>query len=761
MAYGSPSMRIFTPALNSFVLYVAIDGLALKGAYHSRNPPVVASWPQNSLKVLTAVPESLIYKVLHFGPLQRGVLRVSEQGAVPMIVMTKSQDHVEAINSTLRKAGHPVHCTWLPDASDLGDALTQLNPEMLIAFMDELSVDLASVMKIKQQSAPGMPVLVVRETVDEAKIAEAMRLGCQDVISLANRDRLQAVASRELRAHRLERALSSTLSSAREYREQLHNFLEGSADAITHVQEGIIVDANRAWIELFGYSENDALTGTPLMDLFEQETHPALKGALVACLQGKWSGHELKVQALLSDGSSLALELILTKADYENEPAVRIAISAMHKKDHDLEGQLSEAVKNDATTQFLQQRHIVAAMRERAAQNMKGGVRQVAYLKPDRFIDIQHAIGVIASEDFMAQLAEVLRSQLTDHDLVGRFGGNGFLVMLERGTAKDVETWAENVVTRVHDHVFALEDKTLSATATVGLGLLPPSNPDLSAAITDAVSATRRGRELGGNQMYVVDKADTDTRVQAYDKIWVKHIKSALMENRFRLVQQPIASLLGEDKGMFDVLVRMLDEQGNEVLPAEFMAAAERNDLMKNIDRWVVGASMSFAANRKASCIFVRLSKDTVLDKSLLSWIDQQLKSLKIEPKRICMQVTEELATVYVRQTKELAENLRKLGFRFALEHFGTGRDPLKLLSDIEMNFIKVDGSLMQGLSTNQIQQQRVKGLVEAAKRKGIETVAERVEDANTMAVLWQLGIEFIQGYFVNAPENVSMSGER
>jgi len=291
--------------------------------------------------------------------------------------------------------------------------------------------------------------------------------------------------------------------------------------------------------------------------------------------------------------------------------------------------------------------------------------------------------------------------------------------------------------------------------------LLPPTNPDVGAAVTDAVSATRRGRELGGNQMYVVDKADTDTRVQAYDKIWVKHIKSALMENRFRLVQQPIASLLGEDKGMFDVLVRMLDEQGNEVLPSEFIAAAERNDLMKNIDRWVIGASMSFAANRKAACIFVRVSKDTILDKSVTGWLETQLKSLKIEPKRLCIQVTEELAMQYVRQTTELSESLRKLGFRFALEHFGTGRDPLKLLSSIGMNFIKVDGSLMQGLSTNQLQQQRVKGLVESAKRKGVETIAERVEDANTMAVLWQLGIEFIQGYFVNAPEDVTMSGER
>jgi multidomain signaling protein FimX len=686
---------------------------------------------------------------------------VTEQGAVPMIVLTRSQDNVEAINSTLRKAGHPVHCTWLPDARDLGDALTQINPEMLVAFIEELEIDLASLMKVKQESAPGMPVLIMREHVDEAAIADAMRLGAQDVVTLANRSRLQSVATRELRAYRLERALSTTLSSAREYREQLQHVLEGSADAITHVQEGIIVDANRAWLELFGYSGDDALTGQPLMDLFEQETHPALKGALVACLQGKWSGHGLKVRALLSDGSSVALELLLTKADYENEPAIRIAISAMHKKDHDLEVQLADAVKNDASTRFLQQRYLVAAVRERCAQGMKGGVRQFAHIKPDRFIDVQNSIGVLASEDFMAQLAELLRAQLTATDLCGRFGGNGFLVLLERGTARDVETWAENVIKRVNQHVFSIEDKTLSATVTVGLGLLPSTNPDVGAAITDAISATRRGRELGGNQMYAVDKSDTDTRVQAYDKIWVKHIKSALMENRFRLVQQPIASLLGEDKGMFDVLVRMLDEQGSEVLPAEFIAAAERNDLMKNIDRWVIGASMSFAANRKAACIFVRVSKDTVLDKSLLAWLETQLKSLRIEAKRICIQVTEDLANQYVSQTKGLAESLRKLGFRFALEHFGTGRDPLKLLTDIDMDFIKIDGSLMQGLSTSQIQQQRVKGLVEAAKRRGIETVAERVEDANTMAVLWQLGIEFIQGYFVNAPEDVTMSGER
>jgi DNA-binding NtrC family response regulator len=140
---------------------------------------------------------------------------VTEQGAVPMIVMTRSQDHVEAINSTLRKAGHPVHCTWLPDARDLSDAITQLNPEMLVAFIDELGTDLGSIMKVKQQSAPEMPVLIVREQVDENAIAEAMRFGAQDVVTLANRSRLQSVATRELRCRPPSRPPASTGNSCR------------------------------------------------------------------------------------------------------------------------------------------------------------------------------------------------------------------------------------------------------------------------------------------------------------------------------------------------------------------------------------------------------------------------------------------------------------------------------------------------------------------------------------------------------------------
>jgi EAL domain-containing protein (putative c-di-GMP-specific phosphodiesterase class I) len=283
----------------------------------------------------------------------------------------------------------------------------------------------------------------------------------------------------------------------------------------------------------------------------------------------------------------------------------------------------------------------------------------------------------------------------------------------------------------------------------------------LDAAIADALEACLKGGNRGGNQSVTSDKADADTRVQSYDQVWVKHIKAALMENRFRLVQQPVASLQGDDPGMFDVLVRMVDPQGKEVLPSEFMAAAERNDLLKNIDRWVVGASLSFAAQRKPGCLFVRLSRETAKDATFVDWLDNHVRASRADPQRLCFQVTEQAASAYITQIQALAAALRKRGFRFALEGFGSGRAPESMLESIPLDFVKIDGAIVQGLTGDTQLQQRVRALVEAATKRHIQTIAERVEDANTMAVLWQIGVQYIQGYFVNEPEQVVLRAER
>jgi len=206
-----------------------------------------------------------------------------DQNAVPLIVLSPARDPVEAINSTLRRAGHPVHCTWIPALRDLADAITQINPELLVHVVG--SEDLRGVITVRDQVAPKLPIIGVGEPADETRIAEAMQLGARDFVSLRNTARLQAVMLRELRSFRLERALDSTLKSAHDARRQLEIVLQRSNDAIVQVQEGIVVDANPSWLELFGFA--DSLVGQPIMDLFDEATHSPLKGALAACLQGR------------------------------------------------------------------------------------------------------------------------------------------------------------------------------------------------------------------------------------------------------------------------------------------------------------------------------------------------------------------------------------------------------------------------------------------------------------------------------------------
>jgi diguanylate cyclase (GGDEF)-like protein len=680
---------------------------------------------------------------------------LSEPNAVPLIVLSVARDPVEAINSVMRRAGQAVHCTWLPALRDLGDALTQLNPQ-LVVHVANTAAELAPVIGVRDQLAPDVPVLLLAPALDEAQVAQALALGARDVVTLASPARLEAVVLRELAVFRTARALDATVKSAHDARSQLDNVLQRSNDAIIQVQEGIVTDTNPAWHEL--YAVEDGITGQPVMDLFEESTHAALRGALAACQQGRWSDHALRANALLNDGTVLPIEMTLALGDYEGEPCVRLVVPSRPRDEHLLVA-AAPAPRPEIAAGLMRRTDLVEALAERLATPMAGGVRCLAVVRIDKFAALERVVGATASEEVFTEVARLMKESLHPKELVGRLGGVRFGALLERGNEHDISAWSERLLARVAKRVMRVKDKSVSVTCTIGLSIVSPGDARLDALLADAMESARKGVTRGGNQSITSDRADNDSRVMSYDQVWVKHIKAALMENRFRLVQQPIASLQGDDPSMFDVLVRMIDTQGKEVLPSEFMAAAGRNDLLKNIDRWVVGASLSFATQKRPECLFVRLSRETARDGGFIEWLDNHLRSSRAQPQRLCFQVTEETASSHVPEVKALASALRERRFRFALEGFGSGRNSAGMLESVPLDFVKIDGTLVQGLAGDPQLQQRVRLLVEAARKNHIQTVAERVEDANTMAVLWQIGVQYIQGYFVNEPEEVVLHG--
>jgi diguanylate cyclase (GGDEF)-like protein len=678
------------------------------------------------------------------------------QSPVPLIVLSGREDDVELVNRSLRDGGHPVRCHWITKLDALPSALDQLAPELLCFFPDSLPAPIREIARIKQQAAASIPLVVVRQTAEEADIAEALLAGAQDLVSIGQTDRLRSVAERELRAFRLERALNETLLSANQYKKELKAFMAGSVDAIAHVQEGILVDANQAWADLLGVESAESLLGSPLMDHFDASSHAALKGALVACARGQWGAEPLKATALTAAGSKLPLEIGLEATTVDREPAITLSVPRrLPSEGREPEELVEQAVHRDATTGFYHRRRFLEVLTDRLDTAARGGVRALAFVRPDKFREIEEQIGPLASEDVLVQLAEQLRELTQPQDLYGRFGGPVFTLYLERGTLRDIEAWAQNALSRIAARVFESEHNTLSVTCTIGLAEVGPTTSRLDALIAEARRSNQLGRDKGGNRVVLQQTSDESTRVQRFDEIWVQQIKSALMENRFRLAHLPIASLGGEHKVMHDTLLRMIDSQGDEVSAAEFMPAAVRNRLLRAIDRWVIGASLVHCSKTPLDCVFIKLSAESLIDRTLLDWLGKAVESSAVAPQQLCFQVSEENATQYLTQTQALAAELRRRGHRFAIENFGIGRDSGRVLAQTPMDFLKIDGSRMQTLATNPVLQEKVRVFVNAATGRAIATIAERVEDANTMAVLFQLGVGYMQGHYVHEPEVV------
>jgi diguanylate cyclase (GGDEF)-like protein/PAS domain S-box-containing protein len=699
---------------------------------------------------------------------------LNQSASVPVLMIAATDDQVAAVDRAMRDAGHAAHCTRADAPGEIEPTLSAQQPHLILVFGTTDSAELAHAVEVRSTLNAQAPILLVTAAVDEDTMAAAMQAGARDVISLDHIERLQAVISREIGVFRAASELKSISSTARQYKNELDSLKQVTVDAIADIQEGIIVTANPAWLEIFGLPADTDLTGHPIMDYCAEADREALKGGLAACLRGKWSDESaLVINAVREDGSDIPLDLYLENVEHEGEPAVRMLITPQETAAEETPEEAEQSQAPEAPTEPQQnqeipqpagldpstglygRQHFLGRLEDRLQSPPELGVRAIAYLRIDRFTKALEDVGLIGTEAVILQLSELLQNFIQSNDIYGRFGGTIFTVLLERGTMSDVEAWAEQFVKAVDEGVFDYAENSTSLTCTIGLCEIAGDEETAEKLLSDAERACRDGRSAGGNRIQLTESSGAAKQVREDDTVWVPRIRGALMENRLRLEHQPIGSLNQDIDGAFDTLVRMLDDDGNTIMPREFMDVAERTGLIKNIDRWVIGASMSFCASNQAKLVFVRLSRDSLKDDTLVNWVVNQAASTELDPGMICFEVSEEAVTRHFRKAQTLAETLRNAGFKFAVEHFGTGEDSARVLNLITLDFVKIDGSLMQGLHKNLDMQNRVKELARHAMEQGAETIAERVQDANTMAVLWQLGIAYIQGNYVQAQEIV------
>jgi len=682
---------------------------------------------------------------------------LTKQTGIAIAVLTSSEEDVERVNKTLRSAGHAAHCHWVIDPAQFEENLNTDAIELIVHFKENYSDQIRQVVKHKNLFRPELPVIAVQESVGESDIQAALDQGARDLVSSELGSRWLSVVERELRALRLERALNATVCAANEYKRQLHDYMQRSENPIAYAQDGIVTSANSAWIEHFEAAGEDEVIGLPLMDGFETSSHAAIKGALIAVVKGKWQEDEklkAKTRSTARDDAQ-DLELCFQLVEFEDGPHVQVEIMPQVVDVDEPTKLVHDALQRDPTTLFFHRAQFIERVEKRLAKKPSSGIQVLAYVRPDRFSTVRDDVGIIDSEEVLAILAEQIREWLHPRDCAGRFEGTGIMVLLERGNENDAVAWGQQLVDHIHNFDFCVGDHTFNLTCTIGVCPVSGVFSNLEELVRATVDTCDRGRKKGGNTVLLNESDKSDSRLQRYDEIWVRHIRAALMENRFRIAQLPIAGLRSERGGMYDMLVRMLDEQGNSVLPSEFLPAAERNNLMKTIDRWIITASMDFCLEENAEMVFVRLSRQSLQDGTLIDWVAQELGKRQLPGQRLCLQVAERDAAKHIKLTRALSQACRSAGMPFALTHYGLDQNRTQILDILKPDYIKIDGELMHTLITNTDLQENVRALAAACDQRNILTIAERVENANEMAVLFQLGVHFMQGHYVHEPEVV------
>lgn len=689
-----------------------------------------------------------------------------ERNFLPLLVISQSQNNAEKINGILRGAGHAVRSAWVANLDDAESAVQSQKPAIILCFLKVPEAPINDVIGLQQRLCPDAALIAVASKMDETAAAAVIERGARDLVSMENERHLAAVVTREAAYVDTARALEATQALVVEYQSRFQDFLAESGDAIAYVQDGILTQANPSFSEMFGFESPDDIEGYPVMDLFATADQGKLKESLVAVNKGKTVG-ELSVKGM-KNGEAFETKLEFDQTELDGEMCIEVAIrgegdsSEMQAK---MQAEMDEIGRRDPLTGLFHRHYFVDLVAHAVKQPPKGGLAALLIVKPDKFADIEEKVGPLASDNVLKLLGAQLRDLSDEKDQLSRFGGNLFTALIVRKDIHDIEKYAEKLRTAIAGRVFEAGGKSTSMTISTGIADFSNNVKNAGALIALAQQAVKEARAKGGNKHVVYKPAEVDQEGRLLDVGWVKQITSALRENRFILVFQPIASLEGDVSEMFDILVRMKDENGKEIMPGEFMPAAERNNLMGGIDRWIVTNALVRLKDRiaegKKAQFFIRIAEKTLADGQFVGWLEAQFKQHKPPKNGIVLQVSEATAEKRLKEAKAVGELANAHGQGIALEHFGVGRNPMQMFDHIKMNFVKIDGSFMSVIATDEKKRNMVKDIIEKSREMNIETVAERVENANTMAVLWQLGVNYIQGNYVQEPEVVMADDAR
>mgnify|MGYP001812310882 FL=1 len=392
----------------------------------------------------------------------------------------------------------------------------------------------------------------------------------------------------------------------------------------------------------------------------------------------------------------------------------------------------------------------------------------LCYVDLDNFKVVNDTSGHFAGDELLKQLTIKLRMELREADTLARLGGDEFGILLEGCSVENAHEPAEAIRKVVEDFRFVWDNTSFRIGASIGLVPITQESGTLTDLLSAADSACYIAKEQGRNRVHVYEPNDEAVSERHGQMQWVQRIQGVLDQNRFRLFFQPIAKLNAEQGSANlthgEVLIRMLDENNKIVGPGSFIPAAERYQLMPAIDRWVVSNTFRMlthdkdkVANTVSSCC-INLSGQSLSDERFMAFLVDEIKQSGVSPELLVFEITETAVIANLCNASQLITTLREMGCRFALDDFGVGLSSFGYLKNLAVDYLKLDGCFVKNMVSDQIDYAMVQAINQIGHTMSIKTIAEFVEDEETLDAVRSVGVDYAQGYHIAKPAPIEIA---
>lgn len=438
--------------------------------------------------------------------------------------------------------------------------------------------------------------------------------------------------------------------------------------------------------------------------------------------------------------------------------ALETTATALGERD----AKLLEMANHDSLTGLFNRRRFTEELKKEIINVMrKGHTSALLFVDLDQFKYINDACGHPAGDRLIRKVADELLRSVRRDDVVARFGGDEFSVLVRRTDIHGAYSSAETILSNMRRMAHIEDDRVFHVHCSIGIAMLTGDNLHFDDLVNQADIACREAKAAGRNRLALYEHSAEAEERDLADVGWMTRLRRALDQDEFELRFQPINRIRTGKTTHHEVLIRLRGDDGSIVKPDAFLPSAVRFGLMSEIDFWMIhNAAKAYAEHSvpgRSLRFSVNLSANAFENDDLIKHVDESFREFNVNPSDIILEITESLAVRRPLHVERQITALREIGCRFALDDFGTGYSSFGYLQKLQFDYIKIDGSFVEDLMNNPVDQKMIKLIAEIGAEAGMQTIAEYVQDAESLSLLSELGVDLAQGYFVGRPTKKPM----